>query len=111
MNFQSCGGSVVITSTSRAGKTRSPRTSRSVRFTYVDPQARDVRLAGDFTGWAADRIRFENDGNGGWSATVDLAPGEHQYKLVVDGQWRTDPKCDKCAPNPFGTENSVLIVK
>ncbi|PIE05351.1 MAG: glycosyl hydrolase, partial [Sorangium cellulosum] len=31
------------------------------------------------------------DGTGAYVGTVDLAPGLHAYKLVVDGDWRLDP--------------------
>ncbi len=27
----------------------------------------------------------------GWVITVEVEPGEHQYKFIVDGKWILDP--------------------
>ena len=74
------------------------------------PHAREVVLTGDFTGWAKDRVRLFPSGPGEWGAQLDLPPGEYQYRLIVDGEWRDDPNGPKKVPNPFGTHNCVLIV-
>jgi len=39
-----------------------------------------------------------------------LAPGEHYYHFLVDGEWRDDPECSVRMPNPFGSQNSVAVV-
>ena len=49
-------------------------------------------------------------GEGRWGKELMLEPGTYEYRLVVDGEWTTDPNCGECAPNPFGTANSVLRV-
>jgi len=72
--------------------------------------AREVVLTGDFTGWSKDRVRLFPSGPGEWGAQLELPPGEYQYRLIVDGEWRDDPAGAKRVPNPFGTHNSVLIV-
>ncbi|MBI3858582.1 MAG: hypothetical protein HY293_23090, partial [Planctomycetes bacterium] len=41
---------------------------------------------------------------------LDLPPGEYEYRLIVDGVWRDHPGAAKRVPNPFGTENCVLVV-
>jgi len=30
--------------------------------------------------------------------------------FVVDGQWMPDPNAKEFAPNPFGGQNSVLVI-
>jgi hypothetical protein len=45
-----------------------------------------------------------------WKKTVSLPQGEHQYRLLVDGQWRDDPECPRRRPNQFGGENCVCVV-
>lgn len=72
--------------------------------------ARDVVLTGDFTGWARDRVQLLPAGPGEWGTLLQLLPGEYQYRLIVDGEWRDDPGGTKRVPNPFGTHNSVLTV-
>ena len=73
-------------------------------------EARDVVLTGTFTDWAKDRVRLAKGADGEWSAKVELAPGEYQYRLLVDGEWRDDPTAQARVPNEFGTTNCVLRV-
>jgi hypothetical protein len=63
-----------------------------IRFTYTDPNAGTVCWAGEFNGWNASANPLVKDARGVWSVVVALPAGEHQYKLVVDGQWVADPE-------------------
>jgi hypothetical protein len=63
-----------------------------IRFTYTDPNAGTVVWAGEFNGWNASANPMVKDAKGVWSVVMALPPGEHQYKLVVDGQWVADPE-------------------
>lgn len=76
----------------------------------VVPSAKDVYLAGDFNGWDPTATRMTRTRNGSFRASVQLSPGEHQYRLVVDGQWVTDQDAERQVPNSFGTCNSVIKV-
>jgi len=60
-------------------------------FTYFDPDARAVYLAGEFNGWNPHELLMEKGEDGVWRVSVNLAPGEYEYKFVVDGNWVTDP--------------------
>jgi hypothetical protein len=73
-------------------------------------EAREVVFTGDFSGWAKDKVRLAKSGNGVWSGSIELAPGEYQYRLIVDGEWRDNPAADARVPNTFGTSNCVLKV-
>ncbi len=66
-------------------------TAQGIRFSYKDPYAGQVALAGDFNAWSNTANPMRKDDDGVWSTTVQLGPGEHQYKFVVDGQWIADP--------------------
>ena len=72
--------------------------------------AKEVAITGDFNRWETEGLRLKLDGNGKWRTGLELRPGEYQYRLIVDGQWRDHPEAAKRVPNPFGTENCVLIV-
>jgi hypothetical protein len=39
---------------------------------------------------------------------VILLPGQYEYKFLVDGQWKQDPKNNRICPNKFGTYNNVF---
>ncbi|MBV8882349.1 MAG: glycogen-binding domain-containing protein [Planctomycetaceae bacterium] len=72
--------------------------------------AREVVLTGDFTQWAKDKIRLTPTAGGEWITVLELAPGEYQYRLIVDGEWRDHSDAPKRIGNPFGTQNCVLVV-
>jgi hypothetical protein len=72
--------------------------------------AKEVVVTGDFTQWAKDKIRLTPASGGEWTALLELAPGEYQYRLLVDGEWRDHAEAARRVPNTFGTQNCVLIV-
>jgi 1,4-alpha-glucan branching enzyme len=80
-------------------------------FAYFQPSASTVAVAGDFTEWEKKPIQLRRQKDGTWKTTVPLEPGTHQYRFLVDGEWRNDSQCTVFAPNPFGAENCVRIVK
>jgi hypothetical protein len=49
-------------------------------------------------------------GEGRWLAEIFLPAGIYEYRLVVDGQWITDPLARETVPNPFGGRNSLRKV-
>jgi hypothetical protein len=82
----------------------------NVIFALLEPNAKQVSLCGDFNGWASDAAPMKRAGNGLWEMTVALAPGRHQYKFIVDGQWMPDPLARENVWNQHGTLNSVVEV-
>jgi len=72
--------------------------------------AKEVVLTGDFTQWAKDKVRLTPSTGGEWITVLELAPGEYQYRLIVDGEWRDHPDAPRRIGNPFGTQNCVLTV-
>ena len=70
-----------------------------------------VRLAGDFNGWAPDGgVLLEMHGDGSWTKFLPLRPGRYEYKLVVGGKWMPDPLNPVRVANEIGSSNSVLEV-
>jgi len=84
--------------------------SRKQTFAFTAPDALSVQLVGDFTQWQECPISLEKGADGVWRTTVDLAPGTHHYRFLVDGEWRDDPECVLRAPNPYGGENMTRVV-
>src|SRR5688572_1312198 len=84
---------------------------RKESFAIFAPSADDVQLVGDFTRWEQEPIRLKKSKDGTWKATVPLDPGVHEYRFLVDGEWRNDPDCSSTRVNPFGAENCVREVK
>ena len=79
-----------------------------ITFSLNSPDAETVILLGDFNHWSPKQHPMKRDGNGLWKNTVMLAPGNYEYKFLVDGQWKEDPQNSQNCQNCFGTQNSVL---
>jgi Glycogen recognition site of AMP-activated protein kinase len=69
---------------------------RRVSFRYrlaADEKAENVYLAGNFNDWKPTGQAMEGPDTEGWyKTTAELAPGQYEYKFVLDGtNWRSDP--------------------
>jgi hypothetical protein len=93
-----------------APKPTAPETV-NVTFTLLEPDAKQVALAGDFNGWATDAAPMKRQADGHWETTIALAPGRYQYKFIVDGHWIPDPLVHDHVWNQQGTLNSVFEVR
>jgi 1,4-alpha-glucan branching enzyme len=73
------------------------------------PKAEKVVVAGNFNMWNRSELQMQKV-QGGWELPYVLAPGNYEYKFLVDGKWIIDPD----NPNTTGSDdftNSVLSVK
>ncbi|HMV10646.1 MAG TPA: glycogen-binding domain-containing protein [Cyclobacteriaceae bacterium] len=71
--------------------------------------ARRVILAGEFNNWNEQELAMNKTATG-WELPYVLAPGNYQYKFIVDGQWMTDPANPHLA-SLHGHTNSVISIK
>lgn len=79
------------------------------QFVLEAPDARQVMLAGDFTGWEPAHAMAQTE-PGVWTVFVPLEPGMHSYAFVVDGErWVPDPNAP-AVDDGFGGLNSRLAV-
>lgn len=67
---------------------------------------KEVHVAGNFNAWNAAELFMEKV-DGGWRLPYVLAPGNYEYKFILDGRWITDPD------NPYTLKsgNSFIAVK
>ena len=82
-----------------------------VTLAVVDLGATQVSLCGEFNGWSPSATPMNRRADGYWEATVDLAPGRHQYRFVVEGPWIPDPLAQENVWNQHGALNSVREVR
>ncbi|HKS16748.1 MAG TPA: glycogen-binding domain-containing protein [Planctomycetota bacterium] len=87
-----------------------PKDTTPVLVEIRNLHAREVVITGDFSGWAPDRFPLRLDPDGVWRTRLHLVPGEHEYRLRVDGEWRDDPQAVRRVSNIYGGENCVLVV-
>jgi len=81
-----------------------------VEFVYDSPTAKEVYLAGDFNNWSANGLPMRKTEDGDWRIRVPLSPGCHEFRYIVDGEWKCDPRLRDYVPNPFGSCNCVVKV-
>jgi len=91
--------------------TRKKKNNHLEEFTLSAPSATKVHLVGDFTNWQASPLPLSKEADGIWKAAIQLPPGSHQYRFLVDDQWCDDPACKVRVANPSGSENAVREVK
>jgi 1,4-alpha-glucan branching enzyme len=73
------------------------------------PDASIVTVAGSFNNWNQSQYIFGREGDV-WICRVDLEPGKHAYKFIVDGNWLLDPDNPNTEDDDYGVKNSVIIV-
>src|ERR1035438_8201641 len=89
-----------------------PQTGANSRLVEVEliceaPQAETVFVAGDFNQWRANDLRLRQDETETWKVQVWLAPGRHEYRFIVDGEWKDDPHAPARVLDAFGSEEDT----
>jgi len=84
-------------------------TPEGVVFTVEALSAERVQLVGDFNGWSVEGSDMERHGRY-WRKVLNLGPGRHLYRFVVDGNWQSDPMNASVESCPGG-HNSVLFLE
>lgn len=88
-------------------KPRSPKCLLTVQFQW-NGNASEVFLTGSFAKWATQFIMIETQKNQ-FEITLNLPPGEYEYKYIVDGEWKVD-ESRPVISNKKGEENNYLLV-
>jgi 1,4-alpha-glucan branching enzyme len=93
------------------------KTKPFCKVTFTAPKqfaafANAVHLIGGFNDWNRSITPMKRRKNGSFAATLYLRPDcEYQFCYLLDGvTWENDPEADKYVPNPYGSENSVVVV-
>ena len=88
------------------------RVAGGLELSFTGRSPEEALIAGDFNGWSPDAgVRLERDPLGRWRKFVAVGPGAHQYRLVLRGQWVSDPRNPHAIANEFGSTNSLIQVE
>lgn len=68
------------------GRTKVKVDGVKTEFVYADGAKDDVQLSGDWNDWKA--IQMFHEGGGLWSVVTPVPPGPHEFKFIVDGEWK-----------------------
>ena len=80
-----------------------------VTFVYSPSNhCRSAAVVGDFNDWQADQGKMIRQKDGTYRKRLQLSPGEHRYKFLIDGEWFVDPEAEAQMPNAFGTMDSLV---
>jgi 1,4-alpha-glucan branching enzyme len=68
-----------------------------------------VWLVGDFNDWSRTAHPMRRDGDA-FLLTLELEPGRtYRYRYLLDGiRWENDWAAEEYAPNPYGSEDSLV---
>ncbi len=69
--------------------------------------AKAVFLSGSFNQWSTMQLPMEKHGSV-WEVCIELPPGKHLYKFIVDGRWMPDPNNRLRERDGHGGHNSVV---
>ena len=72
-------------------------------------KGRDVRVLGTFNGWSWDKGLNMSSGKSAYKADIHLAPGEYQFRYLVDNQeWKNDWDAPGYTASGYASDNCVL---
>jgi len=83
-----------------------------VTFVYTpdEPACKSVTVVGTFNNWHPKHGTMRKQKDGSFRKRINLEPGEHRYKFLVDGNWIEDPEADGLIQNEYGTQDSLVTV-
>ncbi len=99
------------TAPAKAPKKAARPDKKAATFRLEAPYATKVFVAGSFNDWSPVATPLTRNDAGIWTGTVNLDPGEYEYRFVMDGIWSDDPGNTTRRCNEFGTKNCILAVK
>jgi len=83
----------------------------SFSFQPMVSGVQSVYVAGTFNDWNGNADRMHDlNGDGIYETTLLLPPGRYLYKIVVDGQWLSDPNASQFESDGRDGRNSILMV-
>ncbi len=82
--------------------------AKPMNFYCSAPDAQSVLLQGDFSDWTP--LAMQRRVDGWWFLQVPLTHGHHQYRFLVDGRPRLDPRATGVTRNEVNEEVSVIAV-
>jgi len=76
------------------------------------PEAHIVTIAGDFNNWNTVETQMKRLKNGDLKVTLELPRNrEYRFRYLIDAnRWENDWFADKYTPNPYGCDDSVVVV-
>jgi hypothetical protein len=85
--------------------------ARGVRFRFRSADAASVELIGSWNDWTAPGTPLVQTREAGlWEVVVEIPPGAHKYRMLVDGRPVRPPDAPRYVKDDFDGEDAVLDV-
>lgn len=81
-----------------------------IRFVWSGKNAGTIFLVGDFNQWNETSHPLRRRETRDFELELEIPPGKYRFKYLVDGVWWNDPDAEEYAPNPWGSEDSVIWI-
>jgi 1,4-alpha-glucan branching enzyme len=81
-----------------------------VRFVWPGKNVDTIYLVGDFNQWNEKSHPLRRTEARDFELELEIPPGKYRFKYLVDGVWWNDPDAEEYAPNPWGSEDSVIRI-
>jgi len=82
-----------------------------IKFVWPGDEAGAIFLVGDFNQWNESSHKMRRTDARGFELEMEIPPGKYRFKYLVDGVWWNDPEAEEYAPNPWGSEDSVIRIE
>jgi hypothetical protein len=80
-----------------------------VRFSFREPTARMVAVAGDFNQWVPTALMPSQEEAGVFSIEITIKEGIYSYSYVIDGEhWVEDRSAKQVIGDQLGGKNSII---
>lgn len=87
-----------------------PTSTARTTIAHVAPHAQAVFVVGSFNDWDPTATALVQTSPGVFRVSLELPVGAHEYQLIVDGVWMTDPLAALTRDDGFGSRNGVLLL-
>eukprot|EP00177_Eucheuma_denticulatum_P006098 GFKZ01011118.1.p2 GENE.GFKZ01011118.1~~GFKZ01011118.1.p2 ORF type:complete len:149 (-),score=31.90 GFKZ01011118.1:1402-1848(-) len=77
-------------------------------FVWADGAESDVKLSGSWNGWMT--IQMYHEGGGMWSVVTPVPAGTHEFKFVVDGEWKHSSR-HPTVGDDAATINNIRVIR
>jgi 1,4-alpha-glucan branching enzyme len=77
-------------------------------FYFRSPTAHSVYLVGTFNHWNPYSLPLSRNAAGIWEVEVDITPGKHAYRFLVDGRYEKDPMGKTVGLDRFDEEYTLV---
>ncbi|PXF47287.1 SNF1-related protein kinase regulatory subunit beta-2 [Gracilariopsis chorda] len=77
-------------------------------FVWADGAEHDVKLSGAWNGWMP--VQMYHEGGGMWSVVTPVPAGTHEFKFVVDGEWKHSTRHPTVGASE-DTMNNIRVIR